>query len=257
MLALGIAGLIDRDFMPLWQPPDTVPARDALAYLCATVSVASGIGLLWRRTAALAARVLFGYLLLWTLVFRTYDIVTSPTEFGSWDGLAEAAVMVAGAWVLYASVATDWDRRRLGFVTGDKGVRIARALYGVSLIPFGLAHFFSTSTEPCRWCPTGYRRIWRSRASPVVRFSRRASPCSSGSVHAWRQRFSALQIGLVTVLVWIPIMAARSLDDFEWIEVGVSVALTAAAWVVADSYRGVPWLALKTRARASVLTARS
>jgi uncharacterized membrane protein len=119
LIALGITGLIERDVMPVWQPPDNVPAREALAYLCAVVSVASGIGLLWRRTAAPAARVLFAYVLLWTLVFRTYDIVTSPTEFGAWDGCAEMAVIVAAAWVLYTWLAADWDRRHLAFATGD------------------------------------------------------------------------------------------------------------------------------------------
>src|SRR5437899_4799587 len=45
------------DFTALWQPvPKGVPAREVLVYLCASVSLASGIGLLWRHTAALADR---------------------------------------------------------------------------------------------------------------------------------------------------------------------------------------------------------
>jgi hypothetical protein len=122
MIALGILGLIKGNFTPVWEPvPKGVPAREVLVYLCAFISLACGIGLLWRRTAALAARVLLAYLVLWLLVFRVRDIIRAPAVEGTWFGWGETAVMVAGAWVLYAWFASDWDRRRLGFATGNKG----------------------------------------------------------------------------------------------------------------------------------------
>src|SRR5437667_11533224 len=99
MIALGILGLVKGDFTAVWQPvPKGVPAREVLVYFCALISVASGIGLLWKRAAGTAARLLLGYLLLWFLLFRVRDIFRAPTAQDPWSGCGETAVMVAVAW---------------------------------------------------------------------------------------------------------------------------------------------------------------
>ncbi len=230
LIALGILGFIKGDFTPVWAPvPKDVPAHDALVYLCAAVSLASGVGLVLRRTAGYAARVLLAYLVLWVLVFRVHDIIKAPGEFGSWDGCAETVTIVAGAWVLYAWFAA-------GFATGDKGVRIARVLYGVVMIPFALAHFIyvkETAALVPSWLPAHVALAYVTGAA----FLAAGAAVLSGMYARLAAALSALQIGLFTVLVWVPIVAQGSTSAFVWSELGISVALTAAAWVVADSYR--------------------
>lgn len=243
MICLGILGMIKGDYVSLWQPIPQSAA--ALAYVCALISLASGIGLLWQRTAAAAAGLLLAYLLLWLLLLRVPGMFLSPTvEF--WWAACKTGVMAAAAWVLYVWFATDSDKRRFGFATGDRGLRIARTLYGVALIPFGIAHFIylkQTAALVPGWLPfhvawtylTGWAFIAAGFAVLTGVYARLAVALS-----AW-------QIGMFTLLVWVPIISAGTKDPSQWSETIISAALTAGAWVVADSYRGVPWLAAGQR----------
>ncbi|MFI4921012.1 MAG: hypothetical protein ACHQAZ_05165 [Gammaproteobacteria bacterium] len=58
---------------------------------------------------------------------------------------------------------------------------------------------------------------------------------------------SALQMGLFLPLVWLPLIVSGRISAFQWGETTATVALAAAAWVVADSYRGMPWFAVNRR----------
>jgi hypothetical protein len=44
------------------------------------------------------------------------------------------------------------------------------------------------------------------------------------------------------VLVWLPIVVAGSVNAFQWSETVLTLALMSSASVVANSYRGMPWL---------------
>jgi uncharacterized membrane protein len=247
MIWLGAMGLSKGNFVQVWQPvPRWVPAREALAYLCALISLASGIGLLWPRTAAVAARVVFGSLLVWLLALRLPNLFfQTPVVLVAWT-FGSTAVMVAAAWVLYVWFAGDRDRQRLGLLADDRGLRIARALYGLSLVPFGLAHFIyldATTVLIPRWLPWHVAWAYLTGAA----FIAAGLAVTVGVFARWAAALSTLQLGLFGLIVWVPRVLAGTVNDFQWGEFVVTCALTAGAWMVTDSYRGVPGRAAGAR----------
>ena len=252
LMALGILTVIKGDFVAVWQPgPKGALAHGVLVYLCAFICLASGIGLLWQRSAIAAVRVLLAFLLLWLLLVRVPGIFHAPAVEGSWFGAGETGVMLAAAWILYAWFATEWDKQRFAFATGDQGVRIARMFFGLALIPFGVGHFAylkDTAAMVPGWLP--WHVAWAYFFGCT--FIAAGIAVLIGVYARLAAALSAVQMGMFTLLVWVPIVVTITVvtvtkDTFQWSETIDSLALTAGAWVVADSYRGVSWLSVNKR----------
>ena len=236
MIAIGLLGLAQGHFTPSWAGvPVTFPARKVLVYLTALISLSAGIGLLVPRAAASASRALLGAFTVWMLLFRVPAVFSTPADSGVWWAVGDTAVMMGAAWVLYVWFAGERDGQRPSFATGEGGLRIARALYGLGLIPFGVAHFTflarTVSMVPA-WLP--WHLMWADLFG--ITFIAAGVAAVTGVWARLAVALSAVQLGLFTVLVWGPVAVAGRPTASDWAETVSSCVLTVAAWVVAESY---------------------
>jgi len=221
MIGLGIFGLINGDFAEIWQfVPATVPGRQAIAYASAALMLICGIGLLPRRTEPLAARVLFPYFALLVLLLKVPVVVKHPLVEVAWQGMAEIVVVFAGAWVLFAA--------------RTRSPRAAQIIFGLALIPLGLAHFvYLNMTAPLvpAWLP--YHTFWAyfTGAAQI------AAGCGVlfGILPRLAATLEAAMLTAFTALVWIPAILAAPASRPTWSELTISWAVSAGAWVVAAS----------------------
>jgi uncharacterized membrane protein len=235
LIGLGVLSLVYGDFALQWQPvPAWVPARTYLAYASGVVMIAGSAGLLSRRTAVFSSGVLFVYALLWLLLLKLPHVVMAPQVEVNWLGFGEIAVIVAGAWVLFAVDHGQMESSRLKFATGESGIRMAQLLFGVALIPVGLSHFVyarETIGFVPAWLPfrpgwaylTGAGHIAAGLGVLVGVFPRLAAT------------LEAAMIGVFTALVWVPLVVKEPTSQLNWTGFLVSWTIAAAAWVVAGS----------------------
>lgn len=229
MMGLGVLALVMGDFAMQWQPvAQWFPARMFLAYGAGVLSLVCGTGLLFERTVPWSARILFAHCCVWALL-KVPSLVVAPGLEAVWLGAGEICVLLAGAWTLFA---------RLGGVTGwaagDRGVRIARIVFGVSLLPIGLSHLMyvkPTYDLVPSWMP--FRVAW----SYITGVGQMA--CGLGvltgvlrRVAAWAE---AAQITLFTLLIWVPAAISQPHVRVNWTALCISWTIAAAAWVMAQN----------------------
>jgi len=234
MIGLGVLALIYGDFALVWQPvAQWIPGRTILAYASGVIMLLSGIGLLFSATAAWSVRLLFPYLIVWALL-KVPALVVAPGMEAVWLGFGELAVLLAGGWILFARLAALPEGSPLKFAMGENGVRAARILFAVSLLPIGLSHLVyvnETAEFVPAWLP--YRVGWAylTGAGQMA--------CGLGvlfsifpRVAAWTE---AGMLSLFTLLVWAPAILAAPKTRLPWTAFFISWAIASAAWVVAQN----------------------
>ena len=234
MIGLGILALVYGDFALVWQPVASwIPGRAVLAYGSGLIMLLGGVGLLIRATAAWSARILFPYLIVW-LLLKVPALVVAPQIEAVWLGFGEIAVLVAGGWVLFATLARLREGSPLTFATGESGIRLARILFAVSLIPIGLSHLVyvkETAELVPAWLP--YRAGWAylTGAGQIA--------CGLGVLFLIFPRVAAMteagMISLFTLLVWGPAILAAPRTRLPWTAFFISWAISASAWAVANN----------------------
>jgi uncharacterized membrane protein len=239
MVGLGALALIYGDFAMVWQPvAPWIPGRTALAYLSGVIMLLGGIGLFFPATTAWSVRILFPYLIVWSLL-KVPALFVAPKMEAVWLGLGELTVLLSGGWILFARLAALREGSPLAFLTGEKGVRMARILFAVSLIPIGLSHLIyvkPTAELVPAWLP--YRTGW----AYLTGMGQIA--CGLGVLFSILPRIAATaeaaMISLFALLVWAPAILASPTGRLPWTAFLITWAIASAAWVVAQNIAPKP-----------------
>jgi uncharacterized membrane protein YphA (DoxX/SURF4 family) len=234
MIGLGVLALRFGDFALVWQPVASwFPLRTPLAYATGVLMLLLGAGLLWRATATWSTRILLPYLVIWALL-KVPEVVAAPGQAGVWLGLGELTLLLSGGWTLFARLGDISSASPLGFLAGDRGVRAARILFALSIIPIGVSHFvYVTATAGMipAWLPahtfwaylTGAGQIASGLGILFGVFPR---------IAAWAE---AAQISIYTLLLWLPAVIHQPKVRLNWTAFWISWTFGAAAWVVAQN----------------------
>lgn len=242
MIGLGITGLVNGDFALVWQNvPKHVPGRTEIAYVCALIELCAGIGLLIGPLLSLASRVLLPYMLLWLVLLKVPMLFAAPGDIDSWGGFGEIGIITAGSWCLFAAHAGEWERTHLAFAVGQRGVQAARWLFLVSLPLIGLVVLVQGAGYHLpawlAWLPHTVDWVYLSGLGSIA-------ACCGILFGVWPRLAAAMEtamLAVITVWFWVPFVHT---GRFATTAILISSLIATGAWLVSDSYRGLPWLAV-------------
>jgi uncharacterized membrane protein YphA (DoxX/SURF4 family) len=229
-IALGLAGLVWSDFVPVWQPvPAGVPGRTALAYATAAALSLGGAALLYRRSAAVGAAVLVLVYLLGAVLLHVPHLVAHPAHFGPWAGVAEQLALASGGLIAFACAA------KISTALRSRMSRMGELVFGICVFVFGLAHFVYPN-ETASLVPTwlGPGPLFWAYATGAAHIAACLAILSGVQAKLATRLLSAMFV-VFALVVHAPLLVADPTSHLHWVMNAVNLALIGSAWVVADS----------------------
>jgi uncharacterized membrane protein YphA (DoxX/SURF4 family) len=238
-IVLGITGLVWGDFAVVWQPsPNGYSGPKPLGYALALLPLLAGLSMQWQRGAFFGALALFVPYCVAIIFFDVPRGFAQPAEFGAWYGVFENSALATPALIICMFYS------RLEPATTKRLSRIARVIFGVCLVYFGLAHHFylaNTVSMVPAWLPPS-QSFWA--------YATGAGHVAAGIaiISGVQARLAAVLLAAMFIVFTLLVHAPRVLitlphNHFAWGENAVNIALIGAAWVVAASIPVRPALA--------------
>lgn len=230
VMALALVCLAFGDFDPGQPVPKAFPDRTALAYAAAAFMLVAGATVEWRRTAAWAAAALTAYYgLIVFLLMNGRVVLAHHAEYGTYSGAAEQLAIAAAGLIIYAANA------RMDAAAAARLTRLGQLAFGVCALLFGGAHFiYLNLTVPLipKWLPPT-PEFW-AYATGVGHIAAGVAILTGVQARLAAILLTAMYAAF-TPLVHVPMLLADPASHFTWSENALNIALTGAAWVVADS----------------------
>jgi uncharacterized membrane protein YphA (DoxX/SURF4 family) len=239
--SVAVLSLAYGDFAAAGQSlPAWIPWRETWIYGSALLVLAASAGVCFSRTVLTSVVTIGAYEAVWAAICAP-KILSEPFSVGAWYGFCEALTALVGAWILFAVLRRQSRGSQLP-ITGERAVRTAQVLFGLTCVFYGWSHFayadYTASMVPS-WLPA---RLGFAYFTGLAHLAAGIG-IIIGVLPGLAATLEASMMSLFGLLVWVPSFFAQPRPDWaappqnQWSELVVSLVLAASAWIVATSLR--------------------
>ena len=225
----GIITLVCHDFNN-WQQIralGNVPHREILIYIAAAIEIFGGLAIQWTRTARAGALALGSLYLIFALLWVPH-IVAEPRVFDRWGNFFEQFSLVSGALIVYGSFSQRDSQ------PPPTAARLGYIFFGIRVVSFTLeqlVYLSGTVSFVPKWIPPG-QMFWA--IVTTIAFALAAIALLSGRSALLAARSTTAMLIGFGLLVWLPAPFANPHKMINWAGNAQNLAITGAAWIVAD-----------------------